>query len=211
MIKELKMDMLQFEKPLWQKGHRFIAGVDEVGRGCLAGPVVAAAVVLPEGFDAIEIIDSKQLSPVKREEAYEIIIENSLSYSVYSIPVNTIDRINILQASLAAMQGAINRLLPEPEFVLIDGNRAPEKLQIPFECIVKGDQKSRSIAAASIIAKVTRDRLMIKLDKLYPEFKFESNKGYGTAAHLKALSEFGPTPHHRFSFSPVRQLTLQFK
>ncbi|MBT7790316.1 MAG: ribonuclease HII [Calditrichaeota bacterium] len=211
MRKESKIDMLQFEKMFSQKGHTLIAGVDEVGRGCLAGPVVAAAVVFPAGFDAIEINDSKQLTPFKRDEAFEIIIKNALSYAAYSIPVSTIDRINILKASLAAMMGAINRLSPEPEFILIDGNRAPEKLMIPFKCIVKGDQKSRSVAAASIVAKVIRDRLMTKLDKLYPEYKFKSNKGYGTAAHLTALNKIGPTPHHRYSFSPVRQLAFKFE
>jgi len=203
--------MLKMEKSLWLNGIDNITGVDEVGRGCLAGPVVAAAVILPKGFNDSRVIDSKQLSHALRESAYEMIIKKSLSYAVSAVPVNTIDKINILNASMNAMWGAINKLEPKPEFILIDGNRAPVDLKVPFECIVKGDQKSRSIAAASIIAKVVRDRLMVKLSKLYPEYKFESNKGYGTAAHVKALSKFGPTPHHRYSFSPVRQMTFQFK
>ena len=211
MTKQQHIDYLKNEKHLWGNGYNYIAGVDEVGRGCLAGPVVAAAVILPKDIDFEEIIDSKQLSAVKREIAFKIIQNVAISISIYAIPAKTIDRINILQASMAAMLGAISKLKTQPGYVLIDGNHAPTMLNIPYECIIKGDQLSRSIAAASIIAKVTRDRLMKNLDKFYSDFKFETNKGYGTSAHLNALNELGPTPHHRFSFSPVRQMTLKFK
>ena len=177
----------------------YICGIDEVGRGPLAGPVVAGAVILPRDCRILYLNDSKQLSEKKREELYELIMENAVSTGLGFVSPERIDEINILQATYEAMRQAIGKLEKEPDLLLNDAVTIPgvEIRQVP---IIKGDAKSVSIAAASIIAKVTRDRLMVQYDEIYPEYGFASNKGYGAAAHLEALKKYGPTPIHRRSF-----------
>ncbi len=189
-----------FEKEKINLGFKTVAGVDEAGRGPLAGPVCAAAVILPvdcviEGLD-----DSKKLSEKKREKLYDIIIEKAISYNIQLVDNEVIDDINILNATYLAMTNAVNNLDVKPDFVLIDGNRLPPELKTPSEAIVKGDSKSMSIAAASILAKVTRDRLMLELASEYPEYEFERHKGYGTKLHCEKLREFGPCKIHRKTF-----------
>lgn len=176
------------------------AGIDEVGRGCLAGPVISAAVILPEGFSHPLIKDSKKLSPKKREEAYQIILENAVSYGVGSSDPKEIDQINILQATFVSMKKAIDNLSTIPTKLLVDGDKFPGHKGIPFECIIKGDSKVQSISAASIIAKVTRDNLMKELGKLHPEYLWESNAGYGSKAHTDSIEKHGLTEHHRKTF-----------
>lgn len=179
--------------------YEFICGIDEVGRGPLAGPVVAGAVILPKDCDILYINDSKQLSEKKREELYDIIMSKAISVGIgYNSP-ERIDEINILQATYEAMRFAIEKLDPQPTLMLNDAVTIPgiNIRQVP---IIKGDAKSISIAAGSIVAKVTRDRLMVKYDEIYPEYDFKSNKGYGSASHIEALKKYGPTPIHRKSF-----------
>ncbi len=177
----------------------FICGVDEAGRGPLAGPVVAGAVILPRDCRILYINDSKQLSEKKREELYEVIMEKAVSCGIGSASPERIDEINILQATYEAMREAIGKLDPAPDILLNDAVTIPGVAirQIP---IIKGDAKSITIGAASIIAKVTRDRLMTEYDRVYPEYGFAGNKGYGSAAHIEALKKYGPTPIHRRSF-----------
>lgn len=177
----------------------FIAGVDEVGRGPLAGPVVAAAVILPSDYEITGLNDSKKLSEKRREAMDEIIRREAVSFGIGLIRQDRIDEINILQATYEAMRLALEQLSPAPDMILADAVTIPgiETRQLP---IIKGDAKSASIAAASIIAKVYRDHLMIEYDSLYPEYGFARNKGYGTKEHINALKEFGPTPLHRKSF-----------
>lgn len=183
---------------------RLEAGIDEVGRGCLAGPVVAAAVILPEDFDLPGLTDSKQLS-AHRRESYDLLIrERATAVSVGSATVEEIDRLNILGATFLAMERAIKGLEPHPEYLLIDGNRFRSHLEIPYETIVGGDGRVASIAAASIVAKVYRDHLMAHLAEEYPQYHWERNAGYGTAAHLAAIQSCGLTPHHRRTFAPCR-------
>ena len=183
---------------------RLEAGIDEVGRGCLAGPVVAAAVILPEDFDLPGLTDSKQLS-AHRRESYDLLIrERATAVSVGSATVEEIDRLNILGATFLAMERAIEGLEPHPEYLLIDGNRFRSHLEIPYEAIVGGDGRVASIAAASIVAKVYRDHLMAHLAEEYPQYHWERNAGYGTAAHLAAIQSCGLTPHHRRTFAPCR-------
>jgi ribonuclease HII len=190
-----------FEKQCYQNGKKRIAGVDEVGRGPLAGPVVAAAVILPEGFTLEGINDSKKLSEKKRDTLYESIISSAVSYSVCLIDPFQIDEINIYQAAKLAMTEAICKLHITPDQLLIDAMEVP--LPIDQMKIIKGDEKSISIAAASIVAKVTRDNYMKKLDEVYPQYGFKKNMGYGTKEHLEALRKFGATDVHRKSFNPV--------
>lgn len=179
--------------------YEFICGIDEVGRGPLAGPVVAGAVILPKDCDILYINDSKKLSEKKREELYDIIMKEAVSAAVGYASCERIDEINILQATYEAMREAINNLSVKPDILLNDAVTIPgvDIRQIP---IIKGDAKSISIGAASIIAKVTRDRLMVEYDEVYPMYNFASNKGYGSAAHIAALKEYGPCPIHRRSF-----------
>lgn len=188
------------ENDIKLKGYEVVAGVDEAGRGPLAGPVCAAAVILPENCEIEGLNDSKKLSEKKREALYDIIIEKAISYDIQLVDNNVIDEINILQATMLAMTNAVNGLKVKPQFVIIDGNKVPEQLQIPADCVVKGDAKSMSIAAASILAKVTRDRLMLELDKKYPEYDFARHKGYGTKLHQEKLLEYGPCEIHRKTF-----------
>lgn len=177
----------------------YICGIDEVGRGPLAGPVVAGAVILPRDCRILYLNDSKQLSEKKREELYEVIMENAVSTGLGFVSPERIDEINILQATYEAMRQAIGKLEKKPDLLLNDAVTIPG-VEIRQVSIIKGDAKSVSIAAASIIAKVTRDRLMVQYDEIYPEYGFASNKGYGAAAHLEALKKYGPTPIHRRSF-----------
>lgn len=191
--------MKNIDKKYFKDGINLLAGVDEAGRGPLAGPVVAASVILPKNFHHKEIDDSKKLTLKQREKLFEIITENAISFSFSIISQTTIDKINILNASLLAMKKSVYKLKPIPELVLIDGNKIfNSRLQlIP---VVKGDSLSQSIAAASIIAKVIRDRMMNRLAEKYSYYGWEHNKGYPTRQHIEALLKFGPTPVHRKSF-----------
>lgn len=179
--------------------YTYICGIDEVGRGPLAGPVMACAVILPKDCDILYINDSKKLSEKKREELYDMILENAISYGVGSSHAERIDEINILQATFEAMRQAIDKLEYKPDILLNDAVTIPD-ISIPQVPIVKGDSKSISIAAASILAKVTRDRLMVAYDKVFPGYGFADNKGYGSAEHIEALKRLGPCPIHRKSF-----------
>lgn len=177
----------------------YVCGIDEVGRGPLAGPVVAGAVIFPKDCDILYINDSKQLSEKKREELYNVIMENAISCAVGYATPEKIDEINILNATYQAMRDAIQNLSVQPDVLLNDAVTIPQ-VSIKQVPIIKGDAKSISIGAASIIAKVTRDRLMVDYDKIFPEYDFASNKGYGSATHIAALKKYGPTPIHRRSF-----------
>lgn len=190
-------NLCQYEKEYSQ--YDFICGIDEVGRGPLAGPVVAGAVVLPKGSRILYINDSKKLSAKKREELFDIIKEEAVSVGIGMASPERIDEINILQATYEAMQQAICKLNPAPDMLLVDAVTIPE-VTTKQVGIVKGDAKSVSIAAASILAKVTRDRMMVELDEVYPEYGFAQHKGYGSAAHIEALKKYGPCPIHRESF-----------
>lgn len=190
----------------------FVAGVDEAGRGPLAGPVVAAAAVIDRKLAAPGLLrlidDSKKLTPERREAAYAAMVESgAVQFAVAEASVEEIDRFNILQATFLAMRRAVQGLGVAPAVVLVDGNRAPPQLPCRAETIVGGDAHSYSIAAASIFAKVTRDRAMARLAGLFPGYGWESNRGYGSAQHLKALELLGPTPHHRMSFAPLSRLS----
>ncbi len=182
-----------------------VAGVDEVGRGPLAGPVVAAAVILDPAKPIEGLADCKKLSEKKREALFEVIKERSLAYAIARCDAQEIDSINILQASLLAMQRAVETLRQQPTKVVVDGIHCP-KLSIPMEAIVKGDEKVAEISAASILAKVTRDREMVALHDCFPQYGFAQHKGYPTKLHLAALAEHGPTMYHRRSFGPVKRL-----
>ena len=195
--------LLKFERRLNSFGHRLIAGVDEAGRGPLAGPVVASAVILKESDFACDVNDSKQLSPKKREKAYREILKKAI-VGIGIVGEKTIDKVNIYQATLRAMQMAIANLDIPPDYVIVDG-RMKLVTKCPVKCIVKGDCKSLSIAAASIVAKVTRDSLMLEYDKQYPQYGFARHKGYGTRLHMQTLKKFGPSPIHRYSYRPVRE------
>lgn len=199
-IKQLLVE----EKKLWEKGYLFIAGIDEAGRGPLAGPVMAAACILPAQFDLPGLNDSKQLTESKREKLYSAIQSQALSFAVGSAEPAEIDTLNILGATKLAMKRAVEGLKMRPHFLLIDALEL-QGMNIPQRGIVGGDALSASIAAASILAKVTRDHWMTELHRLYPVYGFNRNKGYGTREHLEALANYGPSPLHRRSFAPVRQ------
>jgi ribonuclease HII len=207
---------LSHERELWQKGLTFVAGVDEAGRGPLAGPVVAAAVVLPcswseTGLDGrlCGLNDSKQLTEAQREKYYSILTAHAeIRYGIARVEVEVIDRINILQATHRAMNLALEQLQPPPEHVLVDG-RPVKSMRFPHTALVKGDARSYSIAGASVLAKVTRDRLMRELDRLYPGYGFAGHKGYGTPQHLAAVQALGPCPIHRRSFAPFRPVAVE--
>jgi len=189
----------EYENEYKSKGYRVICGVDEAGRGPLAGPVFAAAVILPDGLQDIGLNDSKKLSEKKRDELFDVIKEKAISWSVASADENEIDELNILNATFLAMKRAVEGLTVKPELALIDGNRRPQT-GIEEVTIVKGDSKSISIAAASILAKVSRDRFMLELDKKYPEYDFKRHKGYPTKLHYEKIKEHGISPVHRISF-----------
>ena len=183
-----------------EKGFNFVCGVDEAGRGPLAGPVCAAAVILPEGTVIDGLNDSKKLSEKKREILFDVIKEKSIAWSVAFASVEEIEEHNILNATFIAMNRAIEGLSLKADFALIDGNRVPKDIKIPCETVVKGDSKSMSIAAASVLAKVTRDRLMLELNEKYPIYEFKKHKGYGTALHMDLIRKYGPSECHRPSF-----------
>lgn len=206
LAQEKLQEMLAYEKRAWAHGKKFIAGVDEVGRGPLAGPVVSAAVILPEDFNILGINDSKQLSLAKRNELFDIIQEKALAVGVGIKDAAVIDQVNIYEASKLAMLEAIEQMPIQPDHLLVDAMTLP--LPVSQESIIKGDAKSVSIAAASIIAKVTRDRMMEEYDVMYPGYGFPNNAGYGTKKHLTALEDLGVTPIHRRSFAPVREALL---
>lgn len=192
--------MKEFETELYNNGINFIAGIDEVGRGPLVGPVVTAAVILPKDFYDERINDSKKLTEKKRELLYDVIMENAISVGIGISSEDIIDEINILNATKRAMLEAVNNLSVKPEHLLIDAVKLDT--DIPQTSIIKGDAKSESIAAASIIAKVTRDRMMIELDKIHPEYDFKHNKGYGTKKHIEAIRKYGIIKEHRKTFAP---------
>ncbi|MFZ4631617.1 MAG: ribonuclease HII [Patescibacteria group bacterium] len=202
---------LKTEHNFFKLGHNFIGGVDEAGRGPLAGPVVAACVVIDKNFkidsdDLALVADSKKLSAKKREKLFSIIKEKVLAVEIGVVDNLTIDKINILQASFLAMRRAIKKLKIEPDYILVDGNFKIPKLEKPQTAIIGGDAKVFCIAAASIIAKVSRDWMMSEIDKEYPEYEFSKHKGYGTKAHFAKIAELGPCPLHRFSFSPIKEM-----
>ncbi|MFQ5677628.1 MAG: ribonuclease HII [bacterium] len=202
--------MLCYERELWRQGSRHVAGLDEAGRGPLAGPVVAAAVIFRERPDIPMIDDSKKLSHEIREYLYDLIRKEALVFGVGVAQVDEIDRINIYQASFLAMDRAVEKLAMRPDHLLVDG-RSFLREDIPFTTIVKGDSLSCSIAAASVLAKVTRDRMMLELDQEFPQYGFANHKGYATREHLDAIEKFGYCPVHRRSFHPKRfQLELDF-
>ena len=199
-----------YEARLREAGARCVAGVDEAGRGPLAGPVVAAAVVLPEGYVHPFLNDSKKLSAARREAVYADLTANpSIAWICATVSAREVDRTNILRASHVAMRQAVSRLPRRPDHVLIDGLPVP-RFPVPHTAIVQGDGTSLSIAAASVIAKVTRDRLMVELDRKYPAYGFARHKGYATGEHLAILARDGPCPAHRFTFGPVAQPLLAF-
>ena len=193
------MNWLEFEQNAKDKGYSAVCGVDEAGRGPLAGPVCAAAVILPEGVFIDGVNDSKKLSEKKRESLFEVIKSTAVSYCIAYSSVDEIEAINILNATMLAMKRAVEGLSVKADYAMIDGNKIPA-LNIDAECIVKGDARSMSIACASILAKVSRDRLLYEYAKEYPQYGFDKHKGYGTAAHRDALIKYGPCPYHRMSF-----------
>ncbi len=198
--------MLAFESKLWKKGADFIAGIDEVGRGPLAGPVVSAAVILPKGFFNKHIKDSKKLTPSQRENLFVEIIDNAITFAVGCVDAHIIDKMNILKATYESMYRAIDKLSILPDHILVDGSEIPG-LPIPQTGITKGDEVCFSIAAASIVAKVFRDRIMELYDIEFPVYQFCRNKGYGTKYHIQTLHKVGPCTIHRKTFNPVKCLT----
>lgn len=194
-----QQDMWEIEQSHFDRGVQLICGVDEAGRGPLAGPVCAAAVILPPNVEIPGLNDSKKLSDKKRRELYPVIMEKAIAYGIAFADHKEIDEINILQATYLAMERAINQLSVRPELALIDGNRAKD-FGIPVATVVHGDSLSANIAAASVLAKVTRDDYMLKMAEEYPGYDFEIHKGYGTKAHYAALTELGASPIHRMSF-----------
>ena len=200
------MDFWEIERELIAAGYKTICGVDEAGRGPLAGDVYAAAVILPFGIDIVNLNDSKKLSETKREELFDVIIDKAVSYAIASADCREIDELNILNATYLAMNRAIKALSPEPHISLIDGNRS-SGITFMNKCIVGGDGKSASIAAASILAKVSRDRYMTEISAKYPEYAFEKHKGYGTKLHYEMLREYGPSDIHRATF--LKKLSME--
>lgn len=195
------MNLFEFDNEYKKRGIKLLAGVDEAGRGPLAGPVYAAAVILPENFYLPEINDSKKLSEKKRDALFDVITKNAVCYAVASVSAKTIDEINILNASMLAMSRAVESLSFAPELALIDGNRCPN-LKCAAEYVIKGDAKSQSIAAASILAKVSRDRyLTYEMAKKYPEYEFEKHKAYPTKRHRELIKQYGTCPEHRLTFN----------
>lgn len=193
-------ELWNFEHAAMEEGFSLICGVDEAGRGPLAGPVCAAAVILPPDLELEGLNDSKKLSEKRREALYPLICEQALAYGIAFASEQEIDELNILQATFLAMRRAVGQLGLKPDLALVDGNREPDFGDIPVRTIIKGDSRSANIAAASILAKVTRDRFMLEQDAVYPQYGFAVHKGYGTQKHYAALHEFGPCPIHRRSF-----------
>ena len=202
-------DLYEYERELIKKGIKLIAGVDEVGRGPLVGPVVTAAVILPVNYKLEGLTDSKKLTPKKRDKFYDIIMNDAISVSIGMKDNNVIDEVNIYEATKLAMMDAINGLSVKPEHVLIDA--MPLDLDIPHTSIIKGDAKSLSIAAASVIAKVTRDRMMDELDIKYPMYNYKKNKGYPTKEHIEAINKYGIIEGYRKTYGPVRDYLMKQK
>lgn len=205
-----KVDLYQYEKELWKNGINLIAGMDEVGRGPLIGPVVTACVILPKDFVLEGLTDSKKLSEKKREEFYDYIMEHAISVGIGMMDENVIDEVNIYEATKLAMYQAVEKSKVKPEHVLIDAMKL-DKLEMPSTSIIKGDAKSISIAAASVIAKVTRDRIMIELDKWYPMYGFKSHKGYPTKKHIEAIKEYGLIDGYRKTFKPISEMVKELE
>ena len=195
----MKNNNLAFENKLWSQNYNFLAGVDEVGRGPLAGPVVACAIIFDKSFHHPDVRDSKKLTPKKRDKLADILRANAIACQIGEASVREIEIYNIRQATFLAMKRAISGLSVTPDFLLIDGENLPDSA-IPSEGIIHGDDKSFTISAASIVAKVSRDNYMKELDSEYPQYKFAKNKGYGTGEHINAIRQVGPSPHHRISF-----------
>ncbi len=196
------IEMIEFEEELYQEGYNLIAGIDEAGRGPLVGPVVAAAVILPKGLVIEGLTDSKKLSKKKREYYFSLINKLALAVSISVVSAKRIDEVNILNATKEAMIDASKNLSPKAEYLLIDAVKL--EVDLPSKSIIKGDQLSQSIAAASVIAKVTRDELMLKLDEEYPQYNFKNNMGYPTKEHLAAIKKYGLIDEHRRSYKPVK-------
>jgi len=199
--------LLKIENELYTAGYRLVAGVDEAGRGPLAGPVVAAACILPPIFDLPGLNDSKKLTEKKRENLNQMIQQQALAYSLGMASVAEIDTLNILQATKLAMKRAIEKLVLTPDFILVDGRDSLDIL-LPHKPVIDGDSLSASIAAASILAKVARDKIMCELHQLYPQYSFDLHKGYCTKLHLAEIEKYGPCPVHRKSFAPVKDMKL---
>lgn len=197
-----KIDLYKYEKELWNQGLNYVAGMDEVGRGPLIGPVVTACVILPKNFKLEGLTDSKKLTEKTREIFYDYIMEHALSVGIGMMDEKIIDEVNIYEATKLAMYQAVENSLIKPEYVLIDAMKL-DKLSMPSTSIIKGDAKSISIAAASVIAKVTRDRMMIELDKKYPMYGFKSHKGYPTKKHVEAIEKYGLIDGYRKTFKPI--------
>ena len=200
MVKQEEKDLLLYENTLWAEGYTAIAGIDEAGRGPLAGSVYAAAVILPQGCRIDGLRDSKKLSEKKREALFDEIVERAVAYGIYAVDSVRIDEINILEATFEAMRGAVDALAVRPDFVLIDGNRIKGFDDFTYQTIVGGDDLSQSIAAASVLAKVSRDRYMRQMAELYPLYEFEKHKAYGTARHRELIAKYGPCQIHRKTF-----------
>ncbi len=200
----MEVDLLKYEKELYEKGIKLIAGTDEVGRGPLVGPVVAAAVILPKNYELKGLTDSKKLSAKKREEFYNIIMKDAISVGIGAVSAKVIDEINILEASRKAMQEALDNLSVLPEYILSDAMKLERS--VPVLPIIHGDALSLSIAAASVIAKVTRDNMMDEYDKLHPEYEFSKHKGYPTKKHLELIKKYGILEEYRKTYKPVRSL-----
>ena len=200
---------LDLDNQYISEGYKLIVGCDEAGRGCLLGPVFAAAVILPIGFHSDLINDSKKLTAKQRDEAFDVIVKNAIAYAISSVDADTIDEVNILNASRMAMQQAISKLNHEFDLILTDCMKM-KGYDVPVVDLVHGDALSQTIAAASILAKVSRDRLCEELDKKYPQYHIKKNKGYGTKDHLEALKKYGPVKHlHRFSYAPIKACFIE--
>ena len=201
-----KNDMYRYERKYWNQGNEYILGLDEAGRGPWAGPLVVAGCILPKGYKNDEINDSKKLSMKKREKLFDEIIKSAIAYDILFISAQDVDKLNPKQASINGMYEVFSSIKPTAQVVLIDAEKVP-KIKAKTESIIKGDAKSISIAAASILAKVARDRYMIEIANKYPEYHFDNNKGYGTIEHLKAIQKFGPIKDfHRFSYRPIKEI-----
>jgi ribonuclease HII len=205
---ELVCDPLYFERCAREAGYACIAGLDEAGRGPLAGPVVAAAVVLPDGLLIPGLTDSKQVSERDRDSLFDLVREQAKCFGIGIADERTIDAVNIYQATIIAMERALGALVPQPDYLLLDAITL-SRVPLPQKPLIKGDCRSHSIAAASILAKVTRDRMMIELHDLYPQYNFRKHKGYGTREHLEALKKHGPCDAHRKTFNPVARMKIR--
>ena len=205
-----KNDMYRYERKYWNQGNEYILGLDEAGRGPWAGPLVVAGCILPKGYKNNEINDSKKLSMKKRERLFDEIIKSAIAYDILFISAEDVDKFNPKQASINGMYEVFSSIKPTAQVVLIDAEKVP-KIKVKTESIIKGDEKSISIAAASILAKVARDKYMIEIANKYPEYHFDNNKGYGTVEHLKAVQKFGPIKNfHRFSYRPIKEIIKKF-